>query len=344
MAQLNGLPLYQLTLDETDSTNGVEFISLVDEPAIEVDWIAFKNQKIIFSKSDEQILLGAVMIPSMPIYRADQTRGEYYVNFTEQEIKKIAYKFLREGKTLEFNYQHKENSKISGVQIIESWFITDKENDKSKSYGFDLPVGTWMCSVHITDSDFWNNEIKTKNVRGFSIEGYLNMKMSKLKNNKMMNKLKFESEIKTADGIVLHSTADAFDVGVDVYIVDEAGVQTAATDGDYKLDDDSIIKVKDGKVSEVISAEVESTNMALTPEDVDAINQLFEPFVAQIDELTKRIEKLESENTAMSAKFSTIAGTKPATTKVDVKVSTKLSLTDKLKNLQAIVNEKNNKK
>jgi hypothetical protein len=42
--------------------------------------------------------------------------------------------------------------------------------DKSKSYGFDVPTGTWMVSYKINNKDTWN-QIKNGELNGFSITG-----------------------------------------------------------------------------------------------------------------------------------------------------------------------------
>jgi hypothetical protein len=55
---------------------------------------------------------------------------------------------------------------------VESWIIEDEQKDKSRIYGLEMPVGTWMVSMKVNNDDVWNNYVKTGKVKGFSIEGF----------------------------------------------------------------------------------------------------------------------------------------------------------------------------
>lgn len=357
MKTLNGLPVYKMTINEDDTLTGVEFLSLVDFPAIEVNWVAFSKNKIKLyaSEQDKQILVGPAMIPDLPIYRADAELGEYYVTFDSAEIERIANKFMKEQNTLAINYQHQDNSQVSGAVIVESWFITDTQNDKSNVYGFNLPVGTWMVSTKIENSDFWNNEIKSGNVRGYSIEGYLNLEMAKIKNKQdnKMSKIKMNAEIKTTDGVMLYTDGDAFVEGANVYTVDSNGNQVPATDGDYVLENGVTITIASGKITVVAdpsatpAATSQNAEFQLTPEDIQTImDQLapaLKPLADQITALEARIIALETANMDMKTAMSKIPGSGISTSNTDNKdkfastKSGKMTLADKveiLKNLK----------
>lgn len=198
MAKLNGLPVYQIKIDESLKSNlGVDFISLVDYPAIETNWIALSkaDKKIpakLYFNADLKLLYGPALIPDMPIYRYDEEMGEYYVVFSKEEIAKIARKFQRQLKSLNLNYMHQPNSQIDAV-VQELW-LTGK-TDKSKDLGFDLPEGSWFIGSYIESEDFWTKEVKSGNVRGYSIEGFLDLELKKIN----MSKQKFEVA-RMADG------------------------------------------------------------------------------------------------------------------------------------------------
>ncbi len=53
-----------------------------------------------------------------------------------------------------------------------SWIVENTEKDKSAIYGLEVPVGTWMISMKVNNSEVWNDFVKTGKVKGFSIEGY----------------------------------------------------------------------------------------------------------------------------------------------------------------------------
>ena len=60
---------------------------------------------------------------------------------------------------------------VQGTSVVESWII-EGEQDKSRMYGMDLPVGTWMVSMKILNDELWEGYVKSGKVKGFSIEGY----------------------------------------------------------------------------------------------------------------------------------------------------------------------------
>ena len=66
------------------------------------------------------------------------------------------------------------------VALVESW-IVESEQDKSRHYGLNVPVGTWMGSVKVNNSKIWKDYVKTNKVKGFSIEGYFADKMEQTK-------------------------------------------------------------------------------------------------------------------------------------------------------------------
>lgn len=177
MATLNGLPVFKIFINESlDNKEGIDFISLVDHPAIEVNWVAMSANsplKINFNQ-DQKLLYGPILIPDLPIYRNDPVNGEYYVVFSKEEIQTIVRKFQKQNKNLNLNYQHQPNSQINAV-VQELWLTG--ANDKSKDYGFNLPVGSAFAVTYVEDNVFWNEQVKTGNVKGYSIEGWLDMKM-----------------------------------------------------------------------------------------------------------------------------------------------------------------------
>ena len=58
------------------------------------------------------------------------------------------------------------------MTVVESWIVEDATMDKSNLYGLEAPKGAWVISMKVDDLDVWENECKSGNVRGFSIEGY----------------------------------------------------------------------------------------------------------------------------------------------------------------------------
>jgi len=166
------MKIIELVLDETQSLNGIEAISIVEYPAIEENFVALNSQeRIEFAAQDaeKKILMGAALVPNKPIYR-NQDGEEFYVYFSVETIRKAAELFLMRGNQNESTLEHE--AKLTGMSVVESWIIEDEKHDKSRKYGMDLPVGTWMVSMKVNNDKVWNDFVKTGKVKGFSIEGY----------------------------------------------------------------------------------------------------------------------------------------------------------------------------
>ena len=166
----NKLPVYKLKIKEDDNVKtSVEFIALVDDPAIQIDWQMF-NRKIKFAADTERrLLMGPLMIANMPIYRRDDKMGEYYVIFDKEEIYKIVQKFFRNGFTSNFNLMH--DKEVSGIYLIESFIIDDTRGVKAPEAFKDLSQGSWLGTVKVDNDEIWNDFIKTGTLKGFSVEG-----------------------------------------------------------------------------------------------------------------------------------------------------------------------------
>ena len=166
------MKLYELLIDENDLLlSGVHAISIVENPAIQSDFIALGDQKPVLLaevNKDKQILMGAALIPDKPIYRKDGDE-EYYVYFSKETIAKTAEAFFRNNNQNNATLEHAEV--LDNMTVFESWIVEDPEFDKSKKYGLEVPAGTWMVSMKVDDKDVWDNYVKDNKVFGFSIEG-----------------------------------------------------------------------------------------------------------------------------------------------------------------------------
>lgn len=170
MATYKGLPLFNM--DIIDGIGGVDIISLVDFPAVERNFIKFsENVEVKFSVDDEKhIVTGPALIPNQKVYRRNDDGYEYYIQFSEEAIKRIAEKFFTDHNTTNVNLEHEVN--VNDCVYFESYFI-DKERGIVPAEFADLPDGTWMVSCKINNPTVWEL-VKDGTLRGFSIEGYLN--------------------------------------------------------------------------------------------------------------------------------------------------------------------------
>ena len=163
-----------------DELTGIEAISVVENPAIEEDFIALKSEEIKLAEVDKEkrILMGALLIPNKPIYRK-KGEEEYYIYFSKDTVEKASQLYLMNGNQSKATLEHQHT--INGLTLVESWLVEDEVHDKSRKYGLNVPVGTWMGAVKVNNEEIWNNFVKTGKVKGFSIEGYFADKMERPK-------------------------------------------------------------------------------------------------------------------------------------------------------------------
>jgi hypothetical protein len=167
--QLMNLPVYELRIDEANESF-VEAIAIVDEPAIESNFLAFSKDQVnlTFAANDERMeLLGAVMIPDMNIYRRDDDGKEYYVFFSADTIRQIAQVYFKKGFQSNLNLDH---SATPAKSFVFQSYIVDTERGMSSLKGLNLPDGTWVVGVKVEDDAVWT-DIKAYKLQGFSVEG-----------------------------------------------------------------------------------------------------------------------------------------------------------------------------
>ncbi len=170
------MDIVELFIDETDEVSGIEAISVVENPAIEENFIALKNQEFKLAEVDKEkrILMGAALIPNKPIYRQNGEQ-EYYIYFSQATVRKASELFFINGNQSNSTLEHQ--LELKGLTAVESW-IVESEQDKSRMYDLNVPMGTWMVSMKVNNDDVWK-KVKSGEVKGFSIEGYFADKLER---------------------------------------------------------------------------------------------------------------------------------------------------------------------
>ena len=163
--------IVELILDE-DQEIGIEAISVVENPAIEEDFIALKDHKVSFQSvdNDKRLLIGPALIPDKKIIRLNADNEAYYIYFSKDTVRQASELFLTNNKQNNSTLEHEVD--ITGLSVVESWIIEDAVKDKSRKYGMNLPIGTWMVSVKVKNEQIWQEYVKSGAVKGFSIEGF----------------------------------------------------------------------------------------------------------------------------------------------------------------------------
>ena len=210
--------IIELIIDEESDIAGIQAISIVDNPAIEEDFIALKSQEVKLAEvdKDKKIIMGPALIPNKKIFRKFGEQ-EYFIYFSEDTVKKASELFLTKGNQNNSTLEHE--IKLNGLSVVESWIIEDEKQDKSNKYGFNLPVGTWMVSMKVNNDDVWNNYVKSGKVKGFSIEGHF------------IDAIKYEQDQELEALSIIEELTDILEVDMATYGDYGSGVRNNAKRG-----------------------------------------------------------------------------------------------------------------
>lgn len=285
---IDGIPVFRATISDEDT--GMFRISLVDAPAVESNFVAFdKNRKTqMYAVADEEkrLVLGVVMRSDFPIFRRDESLGEYYVIYTADTIRQMAEKYLSEGRQNEVNLMHRPGSEVDGLEMVQ-YFIKDSAKGIAPE-GFDVADGSLFAEFHVLNDEVWA-AIKEGTYKGFSLEGVFDLeperskdrvqeivdalegmfsKIYKPKNTEEMTKIKGilarlakalveMGNITTDKGVLSWDGDEDLKAGDAVFVEDSEGKRVPAEDGEYITADNKTIVVVDGKVSEIKDPEAE---------------------------------------------------------------------------------------
>lgn len=287
------IPIYKITIDPEYSDGeelGIEQIAFTSTPAIITKGMAFdEHKKLFFSDDLKYRVVAPAMIP-MEIYRNDENDEEYYVQFSAETIEQIHSKFMQDLSNRNvFNLEH-DTDKTVPAYVLEAWIVEEPKKDKAySSYGIEVPKGTLMVTAQVTDKDYYNELVKNEQI-GFSIEGFLGLKLSK-----QLNKY----NMKLPDGE--HLIEGKIYIVVDGEITEIRDVPVAAEE---ELTEE--IALEETVVEEEVVEETPATEeMAIDPAaDAEAILAIVQPVIdeqinaviAMIADLRNHMEEVMSES------------------------------------------------
>jgi hypothetical protein len=333
------LPVYKATI--TDDETGMVAISLVDDPAVEINWQYFNDDKkpMLFAVQDDEkrLVRGVIMECDKLIYRRDASGFEYYIQFDAPTIRLMAQKYLRDGFQNNVDTMHDGNL-VNGVELVQ-WFISDKDNGVNPIGFEDVNDHSLFAEFHILNDEIWNS-IKEGTFRGFSLEGFfepveVKMQINKKSNTVTMSKLNairtllqkalMAFERISTDKALIEFDGEEIEVGMAVHGVDEENNPFNLEDGEYKAEDGTIYVIADGKVAEIREVEKEPEAPAEEPapeapqetvENAEEVPQSEEepeadPRDQRIADLEAEVARLEEENGALKERIAELEN-KPA--------------------------------
>lgn len=284
---MEGLPTYKVTIDEEYNDGneplGIDQVAFTANPAVLVKGVAFHSHKKQAFSDDKKYRITAPALIPMDIYRRDE-EGEYYVQFSTDEIENLFKDFMfnLNNKDL-FNLEHDAGQTVPAY-VLEAWLVDNPELDKAKStFGIDVPKGTLMVTAQLTDVEYYNKLVEDGQV-GFSIEGFLGLKLS----NQINTNMKLPDGEHLIDGKV-YVVKD----GEVIEVKDEEVAMAAEPTEETEV-------VEEEMAEEVVEEEVvEEAEMAVDPAaDSEAILAIVMPLIEEkIAEVLQVIADLKNEMT-----------------------------------------------
>lgn len=343
VATIKGLPVYEANID--NETLGITRVSLVDDPAVQVDWQQFAAVKPLrtyaVADEDKRIVRGVIMRADYPIYRIDADGYEYYIVYSAETIRRMAERYLSDNRTGRVNIMHQPDSDITGVQMVQ-WYIKDTAAGVNPQGFEQVADGSLFAEYHITNDAVWG-AVKEGIFKGFSLEGYFditpctnadytadlaakndtfssNLNMSK--KNRIMQALAKVlltlGNITTDKGVLVWDGEDDLKEGDKVYTEDAEGSRTPAEDGDYTTEDNKTIVIVGGAVAEIRDADAEvapediAAEEVAADEDTAADNAVIDELRAAIDTLRAEVDAIKEQLLGMQK----MSAAKPATEEV----------------------------
>jgi hypothetical protein len=302
------IPVYKITIDPEYSDGeelGIEQIAFTSQPAVITKGLAFnENKRLFFSDDKKYRVVAPAMIP-MQIYRKDDEDGEYYVSFDQNTIEQIHSKFMQDLSNRDvFNLEH-DTDKTVPAYVLEAWLVgSDPKKDKAySSYGIEVPEGTLMITAQVTDKDYYNELVNNEQI-GFSIEGFLGLKL-----RNQLNKINMNRKIKMnalPDGE--HLIEDKIYVVKDGEVIEIRDVEITANEDEVKEEEialeETVVEEEEEELEEIIKDDEEEKMTVDPAADAEAILAIVQPLLtdhenkllALIADLRNRIEEMIAEN------------------------------------------------
>lgn len=260
-------------------------VSLVEDPAIESNFIALSKERIPIKLEDEKrLLVGAALVPNKPIYR-NVNGKEFYISFDEATIEKLAQDFLANDYQHNVTVEHQDN--VDDIVVVESWIKTS-ENDKSVGYGLNEPIGTWFIGMKVNNDQIWQR-IKDGYYKGFSIEAIVGLDEFINNNNLQLSMDKeFIDKLREIIYEAIGKTPKADEIVADV---NEEVKENQPIQLDAK--DDEIAKLKEDVAN--LTAEVERLKS-----ERDELESKLQDAVAEKEKMNVEMEAVKNENIKLS--------------------------------------------
>ena len=300
------------------STSDVYAISIVDEPAVESNFIALSKQQkqmdFKIQNEEKRMVYGVALRADFDIYRRYGDE-EFYITFSKDTVRRLMTKFMKNYAQSNFTKDHMEMAQ--GLTVVESWIVEDVENDKAKALGLEnFSEGSWMIGVKVDDDETWQS-IKEGRWHGFSVEAWCDMdeivkEIKNKKDNKMaVKKNKFEEMIDQIKAIISDavSEADGQDTEVQEEVIEEAADAVEEVVNEQESTEETVVEAAEDETSneEIVNDVVDEVQQETetTEEAVDNLQEIIDGLKDEVDALKAENEELKKKNQNMAKMPST---------------------------------------
>ena len=310
------LPIYEALISSED--DGIVTISLVDEPAVESDFVCFAKDagKQLFALKDsaERLITGCLMKADTPIYRNDNGY-EYYIVFSKKTIQTMAQKMLADSTFKNIDTQHNGELLPQGALTLMEVYIKDSNKGIDPNF-VDIPDGSLMTTFRINDESIWQECVGGDYLNGFSLEGFFETKQIDFSKNKQNKTKSFKMRIKemlrrmlaqfgevSMDELTLYYEGDG-ELAVGTVVTDIDGNPVA--DGEYH-NEEMTVTVMDGKVDAIEYIEKEEpvgsdepvadeqTNEELEVNEPETVDDVVVDEPETVDDVVEDVVDVEKE-------------------------------------------------
>jgi hypothetical protein len=244
----DNIPTYQITIDPAYAENGED---------LGIEQIAFTATP-------------AIKVKGMAFSAQEKIHGKFMQQMVNRDL---------------FNLEH-DQSKTVPAYVLEAWIVDNPKEDKAySSFGIEVPEGTLMVTAQVTDKEYYAELVSQEQI-GFSIEGYLGMKLKEQKQSQINTQM---NELMLPDGEHI--------INEKIYIVKDGKV--VEVKDVEKVEASEEVALEDTVIEEEVTAEVpaEETTMAIDPAaDAEAILAIVKPVMdEQMNALLAMIADLKNQ-------------------------------------------------
>ena len=289
-------------LDTEDDFTNIYETSLVNAPATGMNFLKFKDEKKVEHLTFKQIevngyqrmLSGVWFMPNTKYIRTkvDEKGKEifYTTEITEQALYNALIKYLKSGKYDNYQIEH-SGEFVEGFYTMEHWVYMNPQT-VSPIFGLtiqdlgyseaNIKVGTVLKTVYVSDEKFWNEQVLTGNVNGFSIGALFGLKEN------LQSKSTLFSDVQTENQKV--------DKNVETFSDIDAPIEQSTEE----IVEEEIEKIEQSTEQKVEIVEEISEFSKIQKLFIDTIESLKIDFKSEINTLRETIYVLENEKNTIS--------------------------------------------